>query len=100
MEIRDPLYSPYSPAAHDPSTQRHHHSPNSQNAEHSGQQTRAIRTVSPGKQVDYESNSGQSRRVVNRDVELPRSSQQALGHYESTDLAGGPELLNRVDVFV
>jgi len=101
MEIRGPLYSPYPQIHHDPSAQRQptaeQHNPNQAGPQNS-LPVRSVRSVAPNRQAESDGNANQ-RRFYNRDVDLPRSSQQALGQYQSADMAGGPELLNRVDVF-
>lgn len=102
MEIRGPLYSPLPQATYDPAQRPtsqandHSRSPDQQ----SGHTARPVRTISATGQFESDPAASRSKhRFANRDMELPRPTQQAINSYESADLAGGPELLNRVDVF-
>ena len=52
-------------------------------------------TIKP-QQGGYETRQKQAFR---QEKELPHSAQQAINSYIDSDFAGGPELMNRVDVY-
>ena len=47
-------------------------------------------------QNEYEPNR---RRFYNQEKDLPHPARQAINSYIDSDFAGGPELVNRVDVY-
>ncbi|MDH5180750.1 MAG: hypothetical protein OEZ39_05795 [Gammaproteobacteria bacterium] len=103
MEIRGPSYNPLTPVGYPPA--RPHPQQTNDQAHQSGRQPndtpRPVRSLQAAQYQANEADTERNRpRFTNRDVSLSHQARQALHNYESTDLADGPELLNRVDVYV
>jgi len=83
---------PYPAANQTGSSPQHRPQPDEQNR----QAPASIQQTARPQQSGYETNR---KRHYTQEKDLPHSARQAINSYIDSDFAGGPELMNRVDVY-
>ncbi len=94
MEITGSFHppAPYTNAAQAENPSR----PRTHSDEQNQQISTPIQQVAKPQQNGFEHNR---KRFNTQEKDLSHSVQQAINHYIDSDFAGGPELMNRIDVF-